>query len=212
MSEDESQSKLRGVSLPDAEALFSHLADAVYLIDPETSNIVWGNRKAWESLGMSREAVLNHSVLSLQEDVHGLPQWAEIAAAIRNSDCFRFNGRHRHQQGHVVEVEVNTTHFQIDGRAYFLSVARDITNRVAQESGLDDREKQHWFALNESSDGLWDWQIASGEVFFSPQLKRILGYGPDEMSPKLETWSQNIHPDDFAHVMEIMHAHLAGKR
>lgn len=198
--------------LPGAEALFDQLADAVYLIDPVTSNIVWGNRKAWESLGLSREDVLDHSVLSLQMDVHGLPQWSEIAAAIESSDCFRFIGRHRHQAGHEVAVEVNTTHFRLDGRAYFLSIARDITNRVAQEADTNSREKQLWFALNEASDGLWDWEVATGKLFFSPQLKRMLGYGPDEMEPVLATWSSNVHPEDVTQVMQVLNEHMQGKR
>jgi PAS domain-containing protein len=54
------------------ETLFEHMADAVYLLDPETSNIVWGNRSAWESLGLTPDEVLNHSVLSLQMDVTGM--------------------------------------------------------------------------------------------------------------------------------------------
>ncbi len=198
--------------LPSAEVLFDQLADAVYLIDPDTSNIVWGNRKAWESLGLSREIVLDHSVLSLQKDVHGLPQWSEIATAIRNNQCFRFSGRHRHQQGHEVDVEVNTTHFELDGRAYFLSIARDTTNRVAQEADVHNREKQLWFALNEASDGLWDWDVASGSLFFSPQLKRMLGYGPDEMAPELATWTKNVHPVDAPLVMAALEEHMQGKR
>lgn len=198
--------------LPGAAALFDQLADAVYLIDPATSNIVWGNRKAWESLGLSREDVLDHSVLSLQMDVHGLPQWSEIATAIRSSECFRFIGRHRHQSGHEIAVEVNTTHFKLEGREYFLSVARDITNRVAQEDDAHSREKQLWFALNEASDGLWDWEVTTGTLFFSPQLKRMLGYGPDEMEPVLETWSRNVHPEDVPQVMQILNEHMQGKR
>lgn len=192
--------------------MFDQLADAVYLIDPDTSNIVWCNRKAWESLGLSSADVLDHSVLSLQKDVHGLPQWSEIAEAIRASDCFRFIGRHQHQQGHEVVVEVNTTQFTLGGREYFLSVARDITNRVAQDVEAHSREKQHWFALNEASDGLWDWEIETGTVFFSPQLKRMLGYGPDEMEPLLETWGRSVHPEDVAQVMLVLDEHIQGKR
>ncbi len=212
MADAESSPRPDHARLPAAEVLFDQLADAVYLIDPDTSRIVWGNRKAWESLGLSREEVLDHSVLSLQKDVHGLPQWSEIAAAIRGSECFRFLGRHRHQQGHEVEVEVNTTHFQLDGRSYFLSVARDITNRVAQEVDANQREKQLWFALNEATDGLWDWEVPTGTLFFSPQLKRMLGYGPDEMEPVLDTWSSNVHPEDRARVMGVLEEHLSGKR
>jgi diguanylate cyclase (GGDEF)-like protein/PAS domain S-box-containing protein len=198
--------------LPSAETLFDQLADAVYLIDPDTSDIVWANRCAWESLGLNREDVLDHSVLSLQKDVHGLPQWSDIADAIRGTGCFRFLGRHRHQAGHEVEVEVNTTHFELDGRAYFLSVARDITNRVAHEGSGQSREKQLWFALNEAIDGLWDWEVDTGHLFFSPQLKRMLGYGPDEMAPRLDTWAGNVHADDSGRVMAVLREHMEGRR
>ena len=188
------------------------MADAVYLLDPETSNIIWGNRAAWASLGLSCENVLNHSVLSLQMDVTSAPHWSEIAAVIRQSECFTFVGRHRHALGHEVAVEVNTTRFTDGGREYFLSVARDISRRMALEADLKKRENQLWFALNEAMDGLWDWDVLTGDVFFSPQLKRMLGYGPDEMAPSLDTWTQNIHPDDALRVQHLLGEHLAGKR
>ncbi len=198
--------------IPTLAALFEHLPDAVYLLDPETSHILWGNRLAWESLGLSSGEVLNHSVLSLQKDVTGLPQWSDIAAVIRGTPCFTFVGRHRHAQGHEVPVEVNTRCFVDGGREYFLSVARDITRRVALEVELKQRESQLWFALNEALDGLWDWDVLTGEVFFSPQLKRMLGYGPDEIAPHLDSWSANIHPEDSARVQLALSDHLQGKR
>ncbi len=194
------------------DVLFAHLPDAVYLIDPGSSNIVWCNRAGWESLGLDPKDVLNHSVLSLQKDVHGLPQWSEIATVIRGQACFRFIGRHQHQQGHEIEVEVVTTHFELDSLVYFLSVARDITNRVAHETLAPARQDhQLWFALNEASDGLWDWNVISDEVYVSPQLKRMRGFGPDEMDPHVNTWVNAIHPDDAPRVRALLKAHLAGK-
>jgi len=197
---------------PSATALFEHMADAVYLLEPETSNIVWGNRAAWASLGLSPEAVLDHSVLSLQMDVTGAPHWSDIAAVIRQSACFTFVGRHRHALGHEVAVEVNTTRFFDQGKEYFLSVARDISRRMALEADLKKRENQLWFALNEAMDGLWDWDVLTSEVFFSPQLKRMLGYGPDEMAPTLDTWALNIHPGDAERVKAVLGEHLQGRR
>ena len=191
--------------------LLDQLADAVYLLDPETSRIVWGNRASWAMLGLQPAEVLDHSVLSLQKDVTGLPQWAEIAAVIRANTCYTFVGRHRHADGHEVPVEVNTTHFIDGGRAYFLSVARDISRRTALEADLKRRENQLWFALNEAMDGLWDWEVDTGAVFFSPQLKRMLGYGPDEMAPVLTTWTNNVHPDDAPTVMAALARHLEGR-
>lgn len=188
--------------------LLNHIADAVYLIDPESSNILWCNRAGYEELGLSAESVINHSVLSLQKDVSGLPQWSEISAVIRQQAAFTFVGRHRHAEGYEVSVEVNTSHFIVQGQEYFLSVARNISKRVALEQELKERSHQLWFALNEASDGMWDWDITNDSVFFSPQLKRMLGYGPDEMQPIVDTWKNNIHPDDMNHVMSSIRRHL----
>lgn len=198
---------------PAAATLLEHLADAVYLLDPVTSNVIWCNRAAYQDLGLSAEEVLNHSVLSLQKDVTGLPQWSDIAQVIRNHPCYTFVGRHRHQDGSEIPVEVNTTHFTDEqGREYFLSVARNISNRTALEADLKARNHQLWFALNEAMDGMWDWHIPSSEVFFSPQLKRMLGYGPDEMPPTLDSWTNNVHPDDLSRVIATLQNHLQGKQ
>lgn len=192
--------------------IFAHLADAVYLIDPDTSNIVWCNPAAHNDLGYSQQEVLNHSVLSLQQDVAGAPQWAEIREVILANSVFTFVGRHQLKQGGEIAVEVNTTHFTFQNRLYFLSVARNITKRIAFEREMNTRNQGIWFALNEASDGIWEWEIATSYVFFSPQLKKMLGYGPDEMRPHVETWASNVHPDDLARVMETLQMHLAGKR
>ncbi len=200
------------LNIPGLSELFDHMADAVYLLNPETSDIIWGNRQAWEMLGMEPEDIVNHSVLSLQKDVHGAPQWNEIANIIRSDECFRFIGRHLHKQGHEVDVEVNTTHFNWQGSEYFLSVARNITNRLVQESAASGSEVRILKALNDAVDGAWRWTIATGQVHFSAQLKRMLGYGPDEMPGVLETWKNNVHPDDAPLVMAALQEHLDGKR
>jgi diguanylate cyclase (GGDEF)-like protein/PAS domain S-box-containing protein len=199
-------------ALPTAQALFDQMADAVYLLDPVTSKVLWANRAAWEVLGLSRDEVLDHSVLSLQMDVAGLPQWTDIAAVIRQQPPYVFVGRHRHRAGHEVPVEVVTTVTWLDGREFFLSVARDITRRLATDRELSRREQQLWYALNQASDGLWEWDLGDDSLFFSPQLKRMLGYGPDEMAPVLSTWVDNVHPEDGPRVMRILQDHLEGKR
>lgn len=193
-------------------ALFKHLPDSVFLIDPETSCILECNETALTQLGMQRSEVLNHSVLSLQTDVVGMDQWASIAQAIRATDNFVFIGQHRHQSGAEIPVEVNTSHFTHEGHEYFLSIARNINQRLALEQNLSNRDAQLRYALTEASDGLWDWNLETDEVFFSPQLARMLGYGPHEMKPALETWTANIHPEDTQWVRRVMQEHIEGQR
>lgn len=192
--------------------LLDNLPDSIYLLDPETSNIVYCNRMGYESLDLQADEVLNHSVLTLQKDVSGMPAWGEIAEQIRQLEVFTFIGRHLRKNGSEFPVEVNTTTFQHDGNEYFLSVARDITNRHLDSGAIQEDEKKLWFLLNETSDGLWDWNLSTDMVYFSPQLKHMLGYGPDEMTPDISTWSNNIHPEDSQRVMRAITDHIEGRR
>ncbi|MGC9457211.1 MAG: sensor domain-containing diguanylate cyclase [Halothiobacillaceae bacterium] len=200
--------------VPGAKEILDVMPDAVYLIDPASSRIVDCNRAAHEDLGMSREQVLNHSVLSLQKDVTGLPQWSEIAQVIRGSGDYTFVGRHAHADGSEVTVEVKTRCVRIDGHSWFLSVARDVTRRVLEQAEVSrrDNDSDARRVLYEVADGVWDWSVPEGSLHFSPRLKQMLGYGPDEMAPVLSTWADNVHPEDKPLVMRILEEHLAGKR
>ncbi|MCK4897739.1 MAG: SpoIIE family protein phosphatase, partial [Anaerolineales bacterium] len=67
------------------------------------------------------------------------------------------------------------------------------------------------FALEGSNDGLWDWQIQAGEIFYSPRWQTMIGYEPGEIEPTIESWEKLVHPDDLSRVNEVMNAHLEGK-
>ncbi len=168
------------------DALLNAVPDSLFLIDPETSNILYCNRTAHEELGYGHADLLGHSVLSLQKDVTGMPQWSDIANVIRETSPYVFMGRHRHRDGHEISVEVHTSVFEFGGQTFFLSSARNIGKRVLMDNELLTRDVHLLFALHEATDGMWDWHIPTGTVFFSPQLKRMLGYGPHELTPRLK--------------------------
>lgn len=187
--------------------LFDAVPDAIYVIDPITSHILDCNRHAYEDLYLSRAQVLNHSVLSLQVDVRGVPAWSEIAEVIRQTPVYRFQGHHRRADGTVLPVEVTTSAVVLNGREFFISVARDISKRV--QAGA---HEQDWSVLYDLAEGVWDWRLTDDALYFSPNLKRLLGYGPDEMLPVLATWKDNVHPDDLPIVLSALQEHLTGRR
>lgn len=77
---------------------------------------------------------------------------------------------------------------------------------------LHDKEERFRFALDGSSDGLWDWDIASGEVYYSPRWKEMLGYKEDELQNSFQTWHNLIHPDDAEEAARKVEQHLADPR
>ena len=93
--------------LPDGfyKTIFDGCSDAIYVIDPKTSHILEGNTHAWQELGLTREELLGHTVLSLQSDVINEEHWEQISEQIYNSQPFTFIGRHQHKNGSTFPVE-----------------------------------------------------------------------------------------------------------
>ncbi|GAB4238051.1 MAG: hypothetical protein OHK0028_15510 [Deltaproteobacteria bacterium] len=79
------------------------------------------------------------------------------------------------------------------------------------EAALRESEERYALALKGSNEGIWDWNIATGKVFFSDRWKEILGYAPDELSGDVEEWKTRIHPEDFDRVMAVHREHFEGK-
>jgi two-component system, cell cycle sensor histidine kinase and response regulator CckA len=75
---------------------------------------------------------------------------------------------------------------------------RDITERKLIERELRESEARWQFALEGAGDGVWDWDVITGSVFFSTRWKAMLGYAEDEIGSTLDEWDRRVHPDDKA--------------
>jgi PAS domain S-box-containing protein len=73
----------------------------------------------------------------------------------------------------------------------------DIDENRKTEESLKLSEERLRYALEGNSDGIWDWNLKTGEVFFSPRYYTMLGYQPNEFPPSYEKWKDLMHKDDF---------------
>ncbi|MBF2027964.1 MAG: response regulator [Oscillatoriales cyanobacterium C42_A2020_001] len=89
-----------------------------------------------------------------------------------------------------------------------LVMVRDISARKRTEMALQRSEERLKLALEASGDGLWDWNIQTGEVYFSSSYLGMLGYAADEFPSSVETWKHLIHPEDEPWVFDTLNAHL----
>ena len=75
---------------------------------------------------------------------------------------------------------------------------KNITEEKNINNTLKFNEERWKFALEGNDYGLWDYDIKENNLFFSPTCNKILGYETDEvLFPKVELWTDNIHPDDL---------------
>ncbi|WP_342751692.1 EAL domain-containing protein [Bosea psychrotolerans] len=65
-------------------------------------------------------------------------------------------------------------------------------------------------ALDAGSDGLWDWDIATGQAWYSDRWLTMLGYAPGELEGLIETWQGLLHPQDGPKAQGLLQAHFDG--
>ncbi|GGK56816.1 bifunctional diguanylate cyclase/phosphodiesterase [Amphritea balenae] len=85
-------------------------------------------------------------------------------------------------------------------------------NKEEQTAELFNSEERFAEAMRVASDGLWDWDLDTDEVYYSPRWKSMLGYDDAELPNDLSTWAKTVHADDKEFVLNAAKDYLSGKR
>lgn len=78
------------------------------------------------------------------------------------------------------------------------SLERALRQQEEARLALEDRELQLALAQEVAHVGSWAWDVASGEVSWSPELYRVLGLELGAVKPTPELFFRNVHPEDLA--------------
>ncbi|MCG7757175.1 MAG: EAL domain-containing protein [Nitrosomonas sp.] len=73
-------------------------------------------------------------------------------------------------------------------------------------------EERFSLAMRGANDGLWDWNLETDEVYYSPRWKSMLGYAENELAGHLSTWENLVHPDDKIVVLEKVQDYFDGRK
>jgi diguanylate cyclase (GGDEF)-like protein/PAS domain S-box-containing protein len=84
----------------------------------------------------------------------------------------------------------------------------EIMERVRAEDELRESRERYALAARGANDGLWDWDLRSDSVYFSPRWKNMLGFEENEIKDSKDEWFNRIHPDDVKRVETEIYAHI----
>ena len=81
-------------------------------------------------------------------------------------------------------------------------VAMDMTEIRETELALRKSEERYQLVVRGANDGIWDWDLTTDQVYFSPRYREILGYSLEEFPDEINSWKEAVHPEDLQRVME----------
>lgn len=85
--------------------------------------------------------------------------------------------------------------------------------RLYDEVGdeLHNSEERFALAVRGTDAGIWDWDLVTGAVYFSPRWKSMLGYAEDEIEGRLEEWERLLHPEERRMARATVRHYLEGR-
>jgi len=215
--------------------LYDNAPDMYMSINAKSMKIVRCNRTLINELGYRKKEVLGRPIVALYHPIciPGVEKtFQSFMATGEVKDAQLVLQR---KDGSPLEVSLNLRALRdkVGNILYGRSSCRDITDRKQLETQLQqinaeleqrvqdrtqalqvlnyslqkNRERLE-LALAASGDSWWHWQVQTGELDWSPEFYRMLGYEDGELSTSYETWQSLIHPDDRSWVKETLNAYF----
>jgi len=91
------------------------------------------------------------------------------------------------------------------------SIGRTTTEELRQLIDLRQAKEQYELAVRASHDGFWDWNLVTGEIYYSPRWKEMLGYEDSELANSNLTWASLIFGEDYLAATQLVEEYNTGK-
>ncbi len=120
----------------------------------------------------------------------------------------------KNDKGEVESIMIVSTNITAQKKAEYAlkqgleNLEMQVESRTAE---LKNSEQRFAAAMHAANDGLWDWDLETDEVYYSPRWKNMLGYGEEELKNVLDTFVTLTHPDDKERVLEEARDYIQGR-
>ncbi len=167
------------------------------------------NEAAHRDLGYTREEFAKLSIA----DIDPVESAEEIEAHIQRilkEGAAEFDVIHKSKHGERRHVHAIIKTITLSGATVLQAIWRDITGRKKREEALRKSEERFRLAVIGATDGLWDWDMKTKEIYYSPRWKSMLGYADQELENERSTFERLLHPDDRASYNAFLQDFLEG--
>ena len=189
------------------------LRETLLDIEPGTFELSWEDRagKALERLKRNRfDAILLDLMLP---DSQGLATLELVLSAAKGIPLIIVTGVEDEELA-IRAIRQGAQDYLVKGRSDGSGIARAIRyaiDRKKAEETIRASEERFALALQGTQEGVWDWNIETNAVWYSPQYIQMLGYTEAEIESHISALQNLLHPDDKERVRQAMEAVLQGQ-
>lgn len=198
----------------DVEAHYRYLYEGhplpALVYDRDSLRILAVNDAAIAEYGYPREDFLDLAADALVVGMDGDDVRREVAREPAPHIGRRF--RHRRRDGTTFAVTVYSSNLDFFGRPARLVLVLDISDQERIEAERERSEARFQMVARATSDAIWDWDIASGTLWWSEGFTAQYGWDWRMHASTIEQWSALLHPDDEARVADDLEAAVASGR
>ncbi len=175
--------------------------------------VVYVNPSFEKITGYSLDEVKGRDCRFLQGSDRDQPGLDEIHLALKQQRLCHATVRNYRKDGTMFWNKLSIIPVRNDRNelTHYIGIISDITGQRQAQQKLKKSQERLSMALDAANDGLWDWNIKTGEVYFSPRYYTMLGYKPNEFEPTYQAWTDLLHPDDKNGVEERIREHIERK-
>jgi diguanylate cyclase (GGDEF)-like protein/PAS domain S-box-containing protein len=189
-------------------SIMEQAAEGICLLDPLTREVVESNRTFGRLLDRTRTAPREtpaDGFTAVRRVIDSLVASSGATGSPVPHDC-----ELRRADGSPLYLSVTVSRISFGSREVLCASVRDVTERRLVQEALRQSEERYVRAARGANDGLWDWDLTTGEVYFSPRWKEMLGVS-DQHLRNFDQWLKRVHDDDHSPFLAAVHDHITGQ-
>jgi PAS domain S-box-containing protein len=184
------------------KAVFEQAAVGMAMLSPEGRWLLV-NQKLCDIVGYDEKELLTKTFQDithpedLDKDMDFVKQVLE-----GRIKTYSMEKRYFKKDGSIVWIDLTVALMRDEGGIpdFFISVIQDISERVKIKQELEETLSRERDAVEGADVGLWNWDVKTNTVQYSPKLKQQVGYKQDEWTDSFNEFESRVHPDDLPRV------------
>jgi len=191
------------------QMVLDQVHDGVFVFDADTLLFNYVNQSAIHQSGYSQEELYGLKLVNIIPAFDDEASFQDMVAPLKRGerDSITFSAMHRRHDGDEAMVEVLLQYVIAEQEnPFFIAVMRDISERLNAEKALRQSDERLRHSQVFANIGTWDWDIQTGDLFWSERIPPLFGYPDGELETTYENFLNAVHPDDRQRVIDAVDA------